>query len=54
MLMFTPRDYGVEIKPRQFLGSDNFAKIASIVRGAGGQYISAGKDTHFRIESPKK
>jgi hypothetical protein len=44
-------DY-IIIKPKQFLGSDNFAKIASAVRGMGGEYISAGKDSHFRV--PKK
>jgi hypothetical protein len=41
-------DYFV-IKPRQFLGSENFAKIASTVRNLGGEYISAGKDSHFRV-----
>lgn len=41
-------DY-VIIKPKQFLGSESFAKIALTVRGAGGEYISAGKDSHFRI-----
>jgi hypothetical protein len=44
-------DY-ISIKPKQFLGSDNFAKIASASRGMSGEYISAGKDSHFRI--PKK
>ncbi len=44
-------DY-ITIKPKMFLGSDNFAKIASAVRGMGGEYISAGKDSHFRV--PKK
>ncbi len=44
-------DY-IIIKPKQFLGSDNFSKIASAVRGMGGEYISAGKDSHFRV--PKK
>lgn len=39
----------VIIKPHQFLGSDIFAKIAAIVRGAGGEYISAGKESHFGI-----
>lgn len=37
------------IKPRQYLGSDNFAKIASVVRDNGGAYVSAGKDSHFRV-----
>ncbi len=44
-------DY-IMIKPRQFLGSENFAKIASAVRNMGGEYISLGKDSHFRV--PKK
>ena len=44
-------DY-IIIKPKQFLGSENFAKIASAIRGMGGEYISAGKDSHFRV--PKK
>jgi hypothetical protein len=44
-------DY-IIIKPKQFLCSENFAKIASAVRGMGGEYISAGKDSHFRV--PKK
>jgi len=40
-------DY-VIFKPRQYLGSDNFGKILAIVRGHGGEYESAGKDSHFR------
>ncbi len=44
-------DYMI-IKPKQFLGSENFAKIASAVRGMGGEYISAAKDSHFLV--PKK
>jgi len=49
LLTFTEKDDYIMIKPRQYLGSENFAKIASIIRGAGGQYISAGKDSHFRV-----
>jgi hypothetical protein len=37
------------IKPHQFLGSENFAKVASVVRGLSGEYVSAGKDSHFRV-----
>ncbi|MCL1978183.1 MAG: hypothetical protein FWG55_08830 [Candidatus Bathyarchaeota archaeon] len=51
-LGFEDKDDYITIKPKQFLGSDNFAKIASAVRGMGGEYISAGKDSHFRV--PKK
>jgi hypothetical protein len=52
LLSFEEKDDYVIIKPRQFLGSENFSKIASTVRGMGGEYVSAGKASHFRI--PKK
>ena len=51
-LVFEEKGEFIIIKPKQFLGSENFAKIASAVRGMGGEYISAGKDSHFRV--PKK
>jgi hypothetical protein len=51
-LSFEEKGDYIVIKPKQFLGSDNFAKIAAASRGMGGEYISAGKDSHFRI--PKK
>jgi hypothetical protein len=51
-LGFEDKGEYITIKPKQFLGSDNFAKIAAAVRGMGGEYISAGKDSHFRV--PKK
>lgn len=51
-LIFDEKGDYIIIKPKQFLGSENFAKIASAVRGMGGEYISAGKDSHFRV--PKK
>jgi hypothetical protein len=51
-LSFEEKGDYIMIKPKQFLGSENFAKIASAVRGMGGEYISAGKDSHFRV--PKK
>jgi len=52
LLSFEEKDDYIMIKPRQFLGSDNFSKIAAVVRGAGGDYVSAGKASHFRV--PKK
>ena len=42
------------IKARQYLGSENFAKIASVARGLGGEYISAGKDSHFKVPLPSQ
>jgi hypothetical protein len=53
MLNFEVVDDYVLVKPRAYLGSDNFRQIASIVRDQlGGEYVSAGKDSHFRI--PKR
>lgn len=49
LLSFQDKTDYVMVKPKQFLGSENFAKIASTVRGLGGEYISAGKDSHFRV-----
>lgn len=53
MLSFEEKTDYVIIKPKQFLGSENFAKIASTVRGLGGEYISAGRDSHFRVYKKK-
>ena len=49
LLVFTERSGYVVIKPRQYIGSDAFARVAHVVREANGEYISAGKDSHFRI-----
>ena len=53
LLSFEEKGEYIVIKPRQFLGSENFAKIASTVRGIGGEYISAGRDSHFRVYKKK-
>jgi len=45
-------DY-IVIRPRQFLGSDSFAKVVGIVRGLGGEYVSQGKLSHFRVPKEK-
>ena len=52
LLSFQEKTDHIMVKPKQYLGSENFARIASTVRGLGGEYISAGKDSHFRV--PKK
>jgi hypothetical protein len=49
MLLFEESGKYVIVKPRRFLGSDNFAKIASVVRELGGEYVSAGRNSHFKI-----
>lgn len=53
MLSFEEKGEYIIIKPKQFLGSENFAKIASTMRGIGGEYISAGRDSHFRVYKKK-
>lgn len=39
----------VMVKPAQFLGPEHFAQLAKIIREIGGQYVSAGKNTHFEV-----
>ena len=52
MLLFEENGKFIIVKPRRFLGSDNFAKIASVIRDLGGEYVSARRNSHFKI--PKK
>jgi len=49
LLSFERKAGAYILKPRQFLGAENFAKIADIVKQHGGDYISAGKESHFEI-----
>jgi len=44
----------VVASPKRYLSSENFAEIARIVRQLGGEYISAGKSSHFKIPRKKK
>lgn len=50
MLSFEEVGDYIVVRPRRFLGGDNFAKIASIVRQVGGEYVSLGKKSHFKIK----
>lgn len=36
------------VKPKHYLGSE-FGELASIIRDLGGEYVSASKDSHFKI-----
>jgi hypothetical protein len=49
LLIFEDKPDYVVVKPKHFLGSEYFAKIANIVRSIGGEYISLGRDSHFRV-----
>jgi len=43
------------IKPKKFLGSKLFASLAEVCKQLGGEYISMGRDSHFRIvKTPKE
>ena len=37
------------ITPKQFLGTEMFAQISATIRSLHGEYISAGKDSHWRV-----
>ena len=49
LLIFEEKPDTIIVRPKRFLGSEDFAKIAAIVRANRGEYISAGKNSHFRI-----
>jgi len=48
-LSFEQQNSNVIITPHHYLGTENFVKISTIVVDAGGEYISAGKNSHFNI-----
>jgi len=44
----------IKVSPKQFLGAENFAKIATLIRTEfGGQYVSQGKHSHFLVPKQK-
>lgn len=38
-----------QVKPKAFLETGDFAEILRLVKQFGGEYVSAGKSSHFRI-----
>jgi hypothetical protein len=50
-LTFEQKDTCIIVKPKQFLGTEIFAKIRGTIRSIGGAYISAGKESHWVIRS---
>lgn len=52
LLTFKDEGQFVKVIPLGYLERRDFAIIASIVRDLAGQYISNGKNSHFRV--PKK
>lgn len=50
LLIFEVTGDHIIIRPKQYLGPENFARVASIVREQfGGEYVSQGKESHFRV-----
>jgi hypothetical protein len=49
-LTFEQRIDYIIIKPKYFLGTEMFAQISGMICSMGGEYISAGKDSHWRIK----
>lgn len=48
-LAFSESETHITVKTKEYLGKENFSKAAAIVRGFGGEYVSAGRDSHFKI-----
>jgi hypothetical protein len=53
MLTFEDKGEYIKITKVRYLDKKNFAEIARIVRDVGGEYVSAGKDSHFRVPKVK-
>jgi isocitrate/isopropylmalate dehydrogenase len=49
LLTFEETEQFYIIKPRQYLGAENFAKVLDAVKECGGEYVSKGKDSHFKV-----
>jgi hypothetical protein len=49
LLAFEERDGFLVIKPKGFLGAEVFAKVAEVIKSYNGEYVSAGKSSHFRV-----
>lgn len=49
-LTFTQQENTWIIKPKYHLEKQTFSDIAKTVRELGGEYISAGADSHFKIK----
>jgi len=52
MLDFHDEGDWLKVSPKTFLVPNDFGKVLSIVRELGGEYVSAGKNSHFKV--PKK
>jgi hypothetical protein len=37
------------VKTKQYLNTDDFEELRAVIRDFGGEYVSAGKESHFKI-----
>lgn len=51
-LVFEEDEEEIRVKPQEFLGRDDFRTVASKIQDLGGEYISAGRSSYFRV--PRK
>jgi len=49
-LRFFNEEGYVRVEPKHYLGKMLFAQIATVARELGGEYVSAGRDSHFRFK----
>ncbi len=48
-LDFLEKEAFILVKPRHILGCEDFVRVIDFVWRSGGEYVSAGKESHFRI-----
>ena len=55
-LIFSETDMSIIVRPDGYLGRDKFKSISSVLRSLqpATEYVSAGKDSHFRVPKVKK
>lgn len=41
------------LRPKSFLGTENFRALLDIVKKFGGNYVSMGRDSHFIVPKPR-
>jgi len=49
ILTFATEGNQIVVKPTKYLGKETFAELSQIVKGLGGRYVSAGKNSHFEV-----
>ena len=49
LLHFEEQGSVLIVRPKAYLGAENFAKVADVVRKHNGRYVSQGKESHFEV-----